>query len=112
MSLLMFLQMILRFFEGKNSLVNVGQNFRFGKVGKAIHPFHEVVKNGMNVQVVNSKNMGEVAGSSRIREALIAGQIESVNQMLGRNYRIYGSVFPGRKWAFDWLSHNEFGLES
>jgi riboflavin kinase/FMN adenylyltransferase len=53
---------------------------------------------GMHVQVVNSKNMGEVAvSSSRIREALIAGQIENVNQMLGRNYRIYGSVFPGKK---------------
>ena len=80
--------------------LSVGQNFRFGKGREGDSSFLQEVggKMGMHVQVVNSKNMGEVAvSSSRIREALIAGQIENVNQMLGRNYRIYGSVFPGKK---------------
>ena len=67
--------------------LSVGHNFRFGKgrAGDASVLQEMGERMGMHVQVVNSKNMGEVAiSSSRIREALIAGQIENVNLMLGR----------------------------
>jgi riboflavin kinase/FMN adenylyltransferase len=80
--------------------LSVGRNFRFGKGREGDSSFLEEVgeKMGMHVQVVDSKNMGGGAvSSSRIREALVSGEIEIVNQMLGRNYRIYGSVFPGKK---------------
>ena len=47
--------------------------------------------------------MGEVAYSSRIREALIAGQIESVNQCwVGIVFMVQFS--REENGAFDWLS--------
>ena len=80
--------------------LSVGKNFKFGKGRQGDSSFLEEVGNkmGMLIKVVDSKKMeGLAVSSSRIREALGLGEIEKVNDMLGRDYRIYGEVFSGKK---------------
>jgi riboflavin kinase/FMN adenylyltransferase len=38
---------------------------------------------------------GEIVSSSRIRQALVAGDLAQVNRLLGRPYLIHGQVVPG-----------------
>tara|TARA_A100001015_G_scaffold306627_1_gene401230 strand:- start:3583 stop:4533 length:951 start_codon:yes stop_codon:yes gene_type:complete len=91
------------FIKGKIPSVqglSVGENFRFGKGREGDSSFLQQMgeKMGMYVQVAESKNLdADLVSSSRIRQALMIGEIGSVNRMLGRNYRIYGTVFPGKK---------------
>ncbi len=40
---------------------------------------------------------GEIVSSSKIREFIRAGEIESANRMLGRPYSVYGVVVEGQK---------------
>lgn len=80
--------------------LSVGKNFRYGKdrSGDACSLQKFGVKMGIGVQVVNSKTMeGTAVSSSRIRDSLSAGEVVKVNRMLGRKYRIYGIVLPGKK---------------
>ena len=39
---------------------------------------------------------GELVSSTRIRQSLIQGDLETANQCLGRPYRIYGKVIHGK----------------
>jgi riboflavin kinase/FMN adenylyltransferase len=80
--------------------MSVGRNFRFGKGrdGDSAYLQEITEKLGMFVTVVDSKTMeATTVSSSRIREALGLGMIEKVNEMLGRDYRIYGEVSPGKQ---------------
>lgn len=77
----------------------VGKNFRFGK-GRSgdsedLKEYGREV--GLSVEVVQSELYSDSpVSSSRIREALLAGEIKEVNQMLGRKYRISAQVFRGK----------------
>lgn len=78
----------------------VGRNFRFGKdrSGDAALLGQIGENMGIKVQVVDSKTLnGATISSSRIREELSAGEIDKVNRMLGRSYRISGIVTSGKK---------------
>ena len=79
--------------------VCVGQNFRFGKgrAGDSSLLREIAVKAGLKVNIVESINCDSLpVSSSRIREALSLGNIEQVNQMLGRDYSIFGIVSSGK----------------
>lgn len=87
--------------EGIPSLAGicVGQNFRFGKkrVGDSQFLLDEGKRRGIAVHIIHSKILGEQpVSSSRIRLALMNGNIEDVNQMLGYPYEISGMVKPGK----------------
>ena len=80
----------------------VGKNFRFGKdrVGDSEFLKLKSEEIGINVEVIDSKVLdGEAISSSRIRVALASGEVELVNEMLGRPYSVHGIVQPGRRWG-------------
>jgi riboflavin kinase/FMN adenylyltransferase len=80
--------------------LSVGKNFRFGRGRDGDSAYLKEIgdKLGMLVTVVDSRTMeGTTVSSSRIRKALGSGEIKKVNEMLGRDYRIYGEVLPGKK---------------
>ena len=80
--------------------MSVGRNFRFGKGREGDSSFLKKIGEsiGLSVTVVESKvTRGNIVSSSRIREALGIGDIEKVNDMLGREYLITGEVFSGKK---------------
>ena len=90
-----------------HSGVYVGQNFRFGKgrAGDSSLLREIAVKAGLKVNIVESINCDSLpVSSSRQCEALSLGNIKQVNQMLGRDYSIFGIVSSGkgmgRKIAF------------
>ena len=77
----------------------VGQNFRFGKgrTGNdtALKEYGEEV--GLSVDVIRSELFSSLpVSSSRIREALMAGKVSDVNDMLGWKYTISGEVLKGK----------------
>jgi riboflavin kinase / FMN adenylyltransferase len=77
----------------------VGQNFRFGKgrTGNdtALKEYGEEV--GLSVDVIKSELFSSLpVSSSRIREALMAGKVSDVNDMLGWKYTISGEVLKGK----------------
>ena len=77
----------------------VGQNFRFGKgrTGNdtALKEYGKEV--GLSVDAIESELFSSLpVSSSRIREALMAGKVSDVNEMLGWNYTISGEVLKGK----------------
>ena len=77
----------------------VGQNFRFGKgrTGNdtALKEYGKEV--GLSVDVIKSELFSSLpVSSSRIREALMAGKVSDVNDMLGWKYTISGEVLKGK----------------
>jgi riboflavin kinase / FMN adenylyltransferase len=77
----------------------VGQNFRFGKgrTGNdtALKEYGKEV--GLSVDAIESELFSSLpVSSSRIREALMAGKVSDVNEMLGRKYTISGEVLKGK----------------
>ena len=78
----------------------VGENFRFGhdRQGDSCSLKHLANSLGLQVKVAAASVFdGSPVSSSRIRNSLLEGRIEAVNSMLGRSYRISGSVVEGRK---------------
>lgn len=77
----------------------VGENFRFG-MGRAgdcngLKMYGEEV--GLVVEVVESElHLSSLVSSSRIREALLVGEIEEVNKMLGRKYTVCSAAQRGK----------------
>ena len=77
----------------------VGQNFRFGKgrTGNdtALKEYGKEV--GLSVDAIESELFSSLpVSSSRIREALMAGKVSDVNDMLGWKYTISGEVLKGK----------------
>lgn len=78
----------------------VGDDFRFGKNREG--NFQHLVEAGKQHQfeVVNMPTFSveaERVSSTRIRNALIAGQFDDVQQMLGHHYKMTGRVVHGEK---------------
>ena len=90
-----FVEMLARMGVGA---VVTGKNYRFGYKAagdvEALKRFGEA--NGLTVDVVDlvparrpsSAGLGDQVSSSRIRSALSAGDIDEVNEMLGREHRV------------------------
>jgi riboflavin kinase/FMN adenylyltransferase len=77
----------------------VGENFRFGKGRTGDCNYLKMCGEevGLAVEVVKSElHSSSPVSSSRIREALLVGEIEEVNKMLGREYTVSASVQTGK----------------
>lgn len=86
-------------FPGLSSL-HVGDNFRYGqgREGDAARLALDSAAAGLRAEIVAPVRIdAEVTSSSRIREALLAGEIAKANAMLVRPYEAEGAVEPGRQ---------------
>lgn len=80
--------------------VHVGENFRFGKGRRG--EVSDLLASGRDLgidvfSVDRIRYNGEPVSSSRLREALAAGEIEAANTMLGYDYYAFGEVVPGAR---------------
>ena len=78
----------------------IGYNHRFGKnrEGSFQHLKEYAPLYGFEVVEIPEQDMDNVAVSStKIRKALEAGDIQTANKYLGRNYEIQGTVLHGKK---------------
>lgn len=78
----------------------VGSDFNFGKGREGTVEFlqqagetHGFVVEGL--ELMQRGEVGEPVSSTAIRRALVGGDIESANQMLGRPFQIWGEVVKG-----------------
>lgn len=95
------------------SAVMMGYDHRFGsdrltryedyvqagkRAGVEIIHFGEATSSDLATDAMTDADSGEKnpISSSRIRKALQAGEIESANEMLGREYSLYGKVVHGK----------------
>ncbi len=82
------------------STLYVGEQFRFGN--KRAGDVGLLVNQGKNLDIdtfslPQLKFNAEAVSSTRIRKALVEGQIKLVNELLGRQYTVEGSVIEGAK---------------
>lgn len=78
----------------------VGDDFRFGKGREGDFAFLQKAgrKHGFDVAgTVTCTECNERVSSTRIREALAAGEFEIASRLLGRPYRVCGRVAPGQQ---------------
>ena len=86
----------------KAQKISVGQDFHFGRqrMGTATDLQAIAAKYNIAVNIVSLQTCGgERISSSSIREALLAGDLSTANQLLGRNYSLTGKVVVGQKLA-------------
>ena len=79
--------------------VVVGSNFRFGHrhAGDIATMEKLGLEHGFSCEAVQPVRLGgEVVSSSRVRAALAAGRLREVRRLLGRMFRVRGSVAAGR----------------
>ncbi len=80
--------------------VVVGAGFTFGsrRSGDVAMLRRSGVTHGFGVDVVEPLELdGERVSSTRVRAALVAGQMDRVRRLLGRDFRMSGRVMSGRK---------------
>ncbi|MEC8613968.1 MAG: riboflavin biosynthesis protein RibF [Verrucomicrobiota bacterium] len=82
--------------------IYVGENFRFGQ--KRAGDLATLVESGcaLNLGVFSAeriKHNGEPISSTRIRKELEAGEIETVNDLLGYNYTARGRIVGGANFG-------------
>ncbi|MEM1279028.1 MAG: bifunctional riboflavin kinase/FAD synthetase [Cyanobacteria bacterium P01_D01_bin.6] len=80
--------------------ISVGADFRFGhqRQGDVRLLQHLGAQQGTQVTVVDlAQKDGDRISSSRIRKALCAGDIDQVQQLMGRPYRLLGRVVQGQQ---------------
>jgi riboflavin kinase/FMN adenylyltransferase len=80
--------------------ISVGADFRFGHQRRGDVALLEklATQQGTRVTVVDlAQKGGDRISSSRIRQALCAGDIPQVQQLLGRPYRLVGRVVKGQQ---------------
>lgn len=77
-----------------------GDDFRFGKNRRGNFEFLRQAGQQYGFQVVNMHTVtidGERVSSTRVREALVAGDFATAEKLLGRPYRMSGRVAHGNK---------------
>ena len=81
------------------SHVTAGFDFTFGANGKGnMDVMKELANHDFEVSVVNKKSDGsEKISSTRIRQALMSGEMEKAHELLGRPFQIPGIVVHGDK---------------
>jgi riboflavin kinase/FMN adenylyltransferase len=80
--------------------ISVGEDFRFGRArtGTATELQAIAAAYGIPVTIVSLQTCeGERISSSSIRQALQQGDLQCVNQLLGRPYTLTGSVIKGQQ---------------
>ena len=93
-----FIQHIIHEKIGARAVV-VGPDYRFGHKREGDIPLLTQMgeKLDFEVHVVSDLNVnGREVSSSTIRNFVIAGDLKSARQMLGRDYQVAGQVVPGR----------------
>ena len=78
----------------------IGHDHRFGKNRTA--DIHDLIafgkKYNFEVEQISAKEIDEISiSSTKIRKALLNGNIKLANQYLGHNYSIFGTVIDGKK---------------
>ncbi|NBU32670.1 MAG: bifunctional riboflavin kinase/FAD synthetase [Actinobacteria bacterium] len=78
-------------------VIVVGTNFRFGnRASGDVEVLQSLAsKFGFEVEVVTLKGDSSTWSSTRIRQALLAGEVESARTLLGRPHRLSGEVIYG-----------------
>lgn len=85
---------------GRLASVSVGGDFAFGhrRSGNVALLQQLGAELGFTVHGLAAVSLdGQVVSSTRIREAIRSGQLDAVNQMLGRPYAVAGEVVRGRQ---------------
>ncbi|MEM1291394.1 MAG: bifunctional riboflavin kinase/FAD synthetase [Cyanobacteria bacterium P01_H01_bin.162] len=80
--------------------ISVGSDFRFGhqRAGTVSLLERLATQHGTRVTVVDlAQSAGDRISSSRIRQALCTGDIDPVQQLMGRPYRLIGQVVKGQQ---------------
>ena len=80
--------------------ISVGSDFRFGhkRAGTVTLLERLATRHGTRVTVVDlAQSAGDRISSSRIRQSLCTGDIEPVEPLLGRPYRLIGQVVKGQQ---------------
>ncbi len=84
----------------KFASISVGKDFQFGKnrsgnisLLKTLSRDYPFTLNATDIVAVD----GVVASSTKIREAIAAGDFPVAKALLGRNYTVLGTVIPGRQ---------------
>ncbi len=78
----------------------IGDDFRFGKGRSGDFAFLQQAGRQHGFEVVSTHTLvenGERVSSTRIREALAAGELDKAAQLLGRPYTIFGRIAPGQQ---------------
>jgi len=94
-----FIQQILVDKIGTKKLV-IGYDHRFGKNREGSFEFlkENCSQYGFEVEEIPRQDIEDMAiSSSRIRRALVTGQIHEANELLGRPYSISGTVVKGKQ---------------
>ncbi|MGF1499709.1 MAG: bifunctional riboflavin kinase/FAD synthetase [Elainellaceae cyanobacterium] len=81
-------------------LISVGENFRFGhrRAGDVATLQRLAIAHGITVHVTSLHTCGgERISSSAIRQALDQGEVNTANRLLGRPYRLIGTVVRGQQ---------------
>lgn len=87
---------LLKFFHPQ--CLVVGHDFSFGQHRQGHHELLKAFceRRNIELQVVPPKQIdGVVASTSKIREALLSGNLDLAKKLLGRNYSIHGVVEKG-----------------
>ena len=80
--------------------ISVGADFRFGhkRAGEVTLLKKLATQQGIRVTVVElAQKEGDRISSSRIRQALCTGDVNQVQQLMGRPYRLVGRVIKGQQ---------------
>ena len=94
-----FVPMLQRAFPRLKGLY-VGDNWRFGRGRRGDVALLQLLAKAAGLSVFSAPRVsldGEPISSTRIRAALVAGEIEEANALLGYSYRSETKVVPGRK---------------
>jgi riboflavin kinase/FMN adenylyltransferase len=82
------------------SALYVGENWRFGRARRGDVTMLQALANLEGLSVFSAPRVslnGEPISSTRIRAALVAGELETANELLGYSYRSEAEVVPGRR---------------
>ena len=79
------------------SAMVVGYDFRFGRARAGDIALIRTRLPELPIEQVDAHEVGGIVSSSRIREVVEAGDMETAQALLGRPHRIHGTVIPGDK---------------
>lgn len=80
--------------------INVGESWRFGRGGSGDLPLLKRLSGECGFRVTGVPTLlvdGMRVSSTRIREAVGAGDFDVARRLLGREYTVVGTVVPGRR---------------
>ncbi len=86
--------------QNKAKHIIIGYDHKFGKdrAGDKTNLMELAKENNIDITIVNPQEVnGMVVSSTKIRDALLNGNLELANTLLGRNYKLNGTVVEGSK---------------